>query len=441
MQVKLPFDQHFLEITVPDSATVLRTTYPTAPASPEKLLTAALRKHTGRASLQQALAARRAGRVVIVVSDITRPVPYPTFLPILLEIILQAGVSREELLLLIATGMHRPSTPQERLTILGSKIVEQFQIEDHTPEADLVELPFKSRSGNVVMMNRKFVEAGFRLTTGLVEPHYMAGFSGGRKAVCPGLASLETVRRFHGYAMLADPHAATARLHDNPCHLEALSVAQGIGVDFSINVVLNERRQMVRAFTGNIDAAHRWACDYVQQHANPLIRREYDVVLTSSAGYPLDATFYQSTKSFVCALPAVKPGGKIIAVGGCREGIGSREYQDILFRYADDWQRFLRDISQTDKVIKDQWQHQMHTRALEKIGRENILFVTDALPQETLERLSVNGRAASNVQQTVQRLVDESTAAGESLCVIPEGPYCSPIRPRSFRCVLPLRRF
>jgi len=217
-------------------------------------------------------------------------------------------------------------------------------------------------------------------------------------------------------------------------------VAQGMGVDFSINVVLNEQRQIVRAFTGDMDGAHRWACYYVEQHANPHIMHEYDVVLTSSAGYPLDATFYQSTKSFVCALPAVKPGGKIVTVGGCREGIGSSDYQDILFRYADDWQQFLRDISQTDKIIKDQWQHQMHTRALAKIGRENILFVTDALPQQTLDRLSVNGRAAADVQKTVQQLVNDATAEGQSLCVIPEGPYCAPIRPESYRCLIPRKR-
>ena len=338
-----------------------------------------------------------------------------------------AGLNREEIIILIACGMHRRSTPEERLEMFGAEIVEKFQIVDHRADADdLIELPQRTWANNRLRLNRRFVEAGFRLITGLVEPHYMAGFSGGRKAICPGLASLETVRRFHGYSFLADERAAIGRLDDNPCHLEALSAAQAVGVDFSVNVVLNDERQVVRVFAGELDAAHRRACAFVKQHANPLVD-EHDVVLTCSAGYPLDATFYQSTKSFVCALPAVKPGGTVITVGGCREGIGSREYQDLLFRYADDWRRFLRDIAQTDEVIKDQWQHQMHTRALAKIGRDNIRFVTDALPQSTLDRLSVNGTATEDVQSAVQRLVDEVVAAGKSLCVIPEGPYCAPL--------------
>ncbi len=431
MQIALPYDRRTIRVTVPDDATVLRTTYPAPADSAARLVTAALNSPIGAPPLRQAVADRRPGRVVIVVSDVTRPIPYSRFLPSVLQMLLEEGIKREEILILIAAGMHRPSTPAERLEMFGEEIVDQFEIVDHLADSDdLIELPQRTWANNRLRLNRRFVEAGFRLITGLVEPHYMAGFSGGRKAVCPGLASLETVRRFHGYAFLADERATIGRLDDNPCHLEALSAARAVGVDFSLNVVLNDERQVVRAFAGELDAAHRRACEFVRRHADPLVD-EHDAVLTSSAGYPLDATFYQSTKSFVCALPAVKPGGTIITVGGCRESIGSREYQEILFRYADDWHAFLRDISTTEEVIKDQWQHQMHTRALAKIGRENIRFVTDGLPQETLDRLSVNGLATDDVSSAVQRLIDEVVAAGKSLCVIPEGPYCAPLPKRS----------
>ncbi|MDZ7317217.1 MAG: nickel-dependent lactate racemase [candidate division KSB1 bacterium] len=427
MRIPLLYDKTTIEINVPDDATVLRTTYPPPSATAAELVLQACKRPIAGPTLSEALSRRRKGEVVIVVSDVTRPIPYSSFLPQLLNRLHEEGASKEEICLLIATGMHRPSTSEERSAMFGEDIAGNYRILDHDASADdLVQLPAKSRSGASIRLNRRFVQAGFRLITGLVEPHYMAGFSGGRKAVCPGLASLETLQRFHGYAMLADPHSTAARLDDNPCHLEALSVAQAAGVDFSINVVLNEARRVVAAFAGELDAAHRQACRFVEAHAAPKVK-EHDVVVTCSAGYPLDTTFYQCTKSFVCALPAVKPQGVVLTVGGCREGIGSREYQEILFRYADDWRQFLSDIAATDRVIKDQWQHQMHTRALAKIGRENILFFTDALPQEVLEKLSVNGRAVTSVAAALQAEIDRLAAEKRSFCVIPEGPYCTPV--------------
>jgi nickel-dependent lactate racemase len=357
-------------------------------------------------------------------------VPYARFLGRLLAEIESAGVERREILVLVATGMHRPCTAEEHEEMFG-EVAGRYRMLDHEAddEANLVELPGTSWAGSRVRLNRHYVEAGFRIATGLVEPHFMAGFSGGRKAICPGVVDLGTVRHFHGEAFMADPRARNACLRGNPCHEEALSVARLAPADFCVNVVMDVKRRVVRAFAGELEAAHAEACRFARRCACPRVERPADVVLTNSGGYPLDATFYQCVKGFVSCLPAVAPGGSVIAFGGCIEGVGSPEYGGLMRRYAGRWREFLADIKKPGTFTKDQWQFQMHCRTLAKVGQQNLHFVTDGLPGEELSALSVTPHVAEpgRVGETVQRLVDELTAGGRTLAVLPDGPYCAPV--------------
>jgi hypothetical protein len=159
------------------------------------------------------------------------------------------------------------------------------------------------------------------------------------------------------------------------------------------------------------------------------VRRPADVVLTSGGGYPLDASFYQCVKGLVSALPAVKSGGEVVALGGCREGIGSPEYTQTMLAYPGRWRQFLADIAATDRVVKDQWQFQMHCRALAKLGEGNLHFFTPGLPADTLAKLSVVPHAVGEdqVAAELQRWIDQAVAAGKSIAVLPEGPYCAPV--------------
>jgi len=433
MKISAQCDRQDIELAVPDDATVYASSFPPPLPCPADRIVEAVRRPIGSASLRDLLARRRPGNVVVVASDITRPIPYAQFLPQLLAELESAGVPREQILILIATGMHRPGTADERRQMFGPEVVRDYRIADHSADTDcdLVEIPGTSRAGARVRLNWHFVEAGFRLLTGLVEPHLMAGFSGGRKAVCPGLCALETVRMFHGYRFLADPRATNGVLAGNPCHEEALSIARLAGVDFSLNVTLNERREIVAVFAGDLEAAHEHACRFVDAHACPAVRQEADVVVTSAGGYPLDATFYQCVKGMISCLPAVRKGGVILLFGGCREGIGSPEYEELMRNHAGRWRAFLKEIEQTETVVRDQWQFQVQARALERVGQENLYFVTDGLPQEQLDALSVHGVAASpgGVEAKVQDLIDRFADDGRSLAVIPEGPYCTPMTP------------
>jgi nickel-dependent lactate racemase len=418
-------------LRLPASAEVFASSFP-APAGPaEGIVLRAVREPLGAPPLREALARRRPGDVAVVVSDVTRPIPYASFLPALLAEIESAGVPRGRILVLVATGMHRPSTAAERVEMFGPDVPARYRVEDHRAEdeAGLADLPGRSASGARVRLDRRFVEAGFRLVTGLVEPHFMAGFSGGRKAVCPGLAGLDTIRQFHGAAFLADPLARNANLKENPLHAEALSVARLAGVDFTANVVLDGVRRVVRAFAGGLEPAHDAACAFVRACACRPVTRPADVVVTSGGGYPLDATFYQCVKGFVSCLPAVRPGGTVVAFGGCAEGIGGPEYAGLLARYAGRWRAFLEDIRQPDAFTRDQWEFQMHARALERVGESGLHFVTDGLPAAALANLSVTGHAApaGGVGPAVQELLDRALAGDQTVAAFPEGPYCVPV--------------
>jgi len=431
MNTALLYGTDVLDIEIPERATVYVSAYPAPAASAADLVVAALHQPLGIPPLREALARRRSGDVVIVVSDITRPIPYDRFLGAMIREVTAAGVAPEEILLLIATGLHRPSSPEERRRMFGEEVCARCRILDHKAgeESDLLELAGRSQAGHRVRLNRHFVAAGFRIVTGLVEPHFMAGFSGGRKAVCPGLASIETLRSFHGYEFLANPSARPAQMAGNPCHLEALSVARLAGVDFALNVVLNHEREVVQAVAGELDASHRAACEFVRSRACPRVAAEHDIVLTSCGGSPLDTTFYQCVKGMVSCLPAVKRGGTVIAAGSCSEGVGSAEYAAMMFEYTGRWREFLEHIRSGSDFRKDQWQFQMHGRALAKLGPDNLCFATDGLSPEQLHGLSLRpvDTRESSPRRAIQTLLDRLLRQSRSLAVIPEGPYCAPV--------------
>jgi nickel-dependent lactate racemase len=257
----------------------------------------------------------------------------------------------------------------------------------------------------------------------------MAGFSGGRKAICPGLVSLDAVRKFHGYEFLSHPNASGSVLKDNPCHLENTSIARLCPPDFAINIVLDDRKKVNAVTSGELFASHQKAVEYVKEGCCPPVKNQADVAITSSGGYPLDATFYQCVKGFVNCLPAVKKQGEIIAFGGCIDGIGSPEYTNLMKKYSGNHLKFIEVIKENRNFIKDQWQFQMHIRALDKVGQENLHFYTSTISQTELAMLSVQPHSvfAGNIADSIQKQINQAVKKKKSIAVFPEGPYCSPI--------------
>ncbi len=431
MLVNIPYHTSQIGIQVPENALVYRSAYQDPGRDPGELVLGAVNNPIDSPPLPELIQQSGARSLVLVVSDITRPIPYASFLPALLEEIERAALPRENITILIATGMHRPSTAAEREYMFGREVCQRYQIQDHQAHkaAELVRINGTSQAGNPIELNRAYLEADFRIVTGLVEPHFMAGFSGGRKAICPGLCSLKTVKAFHGYKFLDNPSARNGNLDGNPLHLEALSIARQARVDFCINLVLDQEGRLVSAIAGSLEGSHDKACGLVREQACPPVEEEADLVLTSSGGYPLDATFYQCVKGLVSCLPAVRKGGIIISIGSCSEGIGGSEYQRLMHKYSVSWREYLNHIRGTDRITKDQWQFQMQTRALKHVGDGNLVFITSGLSASNLKGLSVNGISAPEdcLQETIQTLLDGYLDQGRSLAVIPEGPYCAPI--------------
>lgn len=431
MQLNLKYGRSNIPVHVPDTSIIYESKYPVNTKSAQELLQDAIANPSQNYFLGEALSKRRQGKVVIVVSDITRPIPYKLFLPLLLQKIEKADVNREDILILIATGMHRVSSNSERIQMFGKEIVNNYNIVDHNAEDEthLKKLDGLSWSGSSVSLNKHYLEAGFRIVTGLVEPHFMAGFSGGRKSVCPGIASLDAVKNFHGFDFLDHPNARTACLKDNPLHEEALSVAHMAPADYAVHIVLNQQKAVNHMICGDLFQAHEEAVEYVKTSCCPEVVNEADLVISSSGGYPLDATFYQCVKGIVNTLPAVKRNGSVITIGSCSEGIGSEEYSETMKKYSGRSEEFIKDISEGEVFIKDQWQFQLHIRALRKLGEENIHFFTSGIEEDELGKLSVNPHSLheSKIQRNVQMMIDKCIEENGLIAVLPEGPYCSPI--------------
>jgi lactate racemase len=430
MRASLSCGTDRVQINVPEDSVLYKSAFPSNQTSAFELIRDALSRPIGKEPLSIALQSRKKGDVVIVVSDITRPIPYSSFLQVLFKELDDAGVKKEEVLILIATGMHRPSTDLERRSMFGEEAM-SYRMIDHFAdnENELLKLDGQSWSGAPVKLNKHYVNAGFKIITGLVEPHFMAGYSGGRKSVCPGLADLGTLRNFHGYSFLSNPLARNGNLEGNPLHQEALSIARFAGVDYSLNVVLDNERNVAAAFAGSLEAAHQQACLFVKTCSCREVTNRADIVITSSGGYPLDATFYQCVKGMVSCLPAVKEGGTILAFGGCSEGVGSEEYCSVMKRYSGRWEAFLAAIANEKCFTKDQWQFQMHTRALNKVGLANLHFLSHRLDSAQIEMLSVTGHALRNetISKRLQTLFDSMYTEGMTVALFPEGPYCVPI--------------
>lgn len=420
-----------IDLQVPDDTRVLTGKQPPAIQEPDRAVAYHLEHPVGCPPLRELLRERKPRTVAITISDITRPVPNRAFLPGILSTLNDAGVDDSQVVIIIGTGMHRPSTPEEREILLGP-IESRVEVDDHT--ADRPETLVTVSEDPLVRVNRRFAEADFKIITGLIEPHFMAGFSGGRKGVCPALVDLETVKRFHGYPTLAHPRADNGVLLDNPCHEIALQVARTVGVDFLFNVAITPDRQLAGIYCGDLEQAHAAGCEEVAQWTTAEIDKPLDFVVTCGGGFPLDQTFYQTVKGMVSAIPALHEQSTLLTISHCGEGLGSQQYTELMLKWDSDWRGFLKDLaSRPDETQKDQWEFQMQAKVLDRIGRENLWFVSDGIDAETQQHIAVNpilgdGDAAERTQEAIDEFISADLYA--KMAVIPDGPYTM-IRRRS----------
>jgi len=417
MRVKLEYGKTGLDVDLPSARVVRSLGYqPSHPlADPAATLAAKLRAPNGARPLAELAAGRRSACVVI--SDITRPVPNQLILPPVLATLEAAGIPRERITILVATGLHRPNLGDELVEMVGPEIAANYRIENHYGAA-LDEHTYLGDSprGVPIWIDSRYVEADLKITTGLIEPHLMAGFSGGRKLICPGIAALETIKVWHGPAFLEHPKADCGILDGNPVHEENTWIGRRAGCDFIINTVIDSQRQILAIVAGDMEKAFLEGVEFVRKIVIDTVPEPVDIVVTSSAGYPLDTTFYQSVKGMTGALPIVKQGGTIIVAASMTEGIGSPEFQS-LFEQNESLEIFVERILGKDYFVMDQWQ----LEELAKVRRKaEVRVVSHGLPAETLDRLFV--RSAPTVEAAVSDALAKH-GPNATIAVIPKGPY------------------
>ncbi len=417
MRVRLEYGRTGLQVDLPDRHVVKCLGYrPAEPlADPEQAVREALIRPLSAPPLAEIARGRTSACVAIC--DVTRPVPNQVVLRPILQTLEEAGIARDRILILVATGLHRPNLGDELVEMVGRPIAEAYRIENHAGR-DLAQHAYLGESprGVPIWIDRRYLEADLKITTGLIEPHFMAGFSGGRKLICPGLAAWETIRVWHSPRFLEHPNARSGVLKDNPVHEENTWVARRAGCDFIVNVAIDERRRILRVVAGDMEEALEQGAAFVGRLVTDTLPEPADIVLTSSAGYPLDTTFYQSVKGMVAGLEAVRPGGTIILAAGMREGIGSPEFQGLL-EQTSSLDAFMERIGNADCSVLDQWQ----VEELAKVRRKaRVVAVTDGLPPETLRRCFVE--SAPTVEAALGDCLAEY-GPNATIAVIAKGPY------------------
>lgn len=352
----------------------------------------------------------------ISVCDITRPAPNRITLPPLLERLHKAGIPVEGITIVIATGLHRAATQEELDTILGPEIASRYRVESHDARDFAAHRQLgATRRGTPVFIDERFMAADLHITLGFIEQHLMLGFSGGRKLVAPGLAAQETIKVIHSPRFMREPMATEGSIDANPLHAELLEIAAMARHNFMLDVTLTQERAISGVFAGDPVKAHAAGVKFLESTSTSPTPALADAVITCAAGYPLDLTFYQTVKGVTAAQHIVKPGGRILVLGECAEGIGSREFAHMLAAYRGHAE-FLDEIRGT-QVEVDQWQ----LEKLALVGVKNeLFFYTPGVDAAQMGNLGT--RVFVKLDEAVAALLD-GLPPDALVVLVPEGPY------------------
>ncbi|MBN1351548.1 nickel-dependent lactate racemase [candidate division KSB1 bacterium] len=417
MKVTLAYGETGLDVTLPDDnlMKILKMKAAAPIANPSNMLAEMLEKPVGTSPLSRLAAGKKTA--CIVICDITRPVPNKDLLPPILTCLEKSGISRQNITILIATGIHRPNLGDELLCLVGEDIANNYQVVNHHAKEKSEQTHLgKTRRGTDVFVDTTYINSELKITTGFIEPHLMAGFSGGRKLICPGISSLETVKVMHGPKILEHPNAREGIIEGNPFHEEALEIAKMAGVDFIVNVALDEKKRINGIFAGDLELAHEMGVSHVREFVGDFVEEPADVVITTSAGYPLDATFYQAIKGLTAALPAVKKSGTIVLASECREGLGGPEFSQLV-RETTDMSVFMENIMKDDYFIVDQWQFEELAKVMRKA---DVMVVSSGIPKADCERMLP--ACVESVEQALA-LCFKKYGLNMTVAAIPKGPY------------------
>lgn len=420
MQITLAYGRKGLSIELPAEAnlTIIEPQFVPGLDDEQGAITSALNSPIGAPPLRNLV--KPSDTVAVVFSDLTRPMPNDRVLPVLLEELNKAGVPDKNITLVNALGTHRPQTESELKSMLGENLVNRYRIVQHNAWDKTTMAPVGlNRAGRTVYVNQAYLEASIRILTGFIEPHFFAGFSGGPKAVLPGIADVDSILDNHGASMLASPQATWTVTEGNPVWEEMLEIARLTKPAFLLNVTLNQKRQITGVFAGEMVEAHRAGCEFVRRHAIRPVPEPFDVVITSNSGYPLDLNLYQAVKGMSAAARIVKTGGVIIMAAECWDGIPEHgEFKRLLWE-ADSPEEILARIMAPGFRCHDQWEAQILAQLRLKAS---IHLYSESLTDEEIRRSHLI--PCRSVEETVSGILRLNPSA--TIGVLPDGPQTVP---------------
>jgi nickel-dependent lactate racemase len=420
MKLRLAYGKEGLDVVLPDGAvTVIEPVF--APALPDQkaAISDSLRKPIGSPPLAEVV--KPDDTVAVVFSDITRPAPNRLIIPIVLDELRTAGVPKDRVTLFNATGTHRLNTKEELAGMLGKRIVDEYRIVQNDARArGIHERVGTTRGGNEILIHKDFLACSFKILTGFIEPHFFAGFSGGGKAVMPGLAELGTVMRNHGARNIDNPNASWGILDGNPIREEVNEAAAMIKPDFLVNVALNKNREVTGSFAGGWIAAFAAGTEFVRKTAMAGVDRLFDIVITSNSGYPLDLNLYQAVKGMSAAERITKPCGSVVIASECRDGVPDHGSFGALMRESGNADDLLARIRSSGFMRDDQWQAQILAKIVKRV---DVYVYTAGLTADQLLQAKV--RPCASIEGQVLALMEKYGNQAE-ICVLPEGPQTIP---------------
>jgi len=422
VKVHLAYGRDGLDVELPDDADVLLPEETPALLRPEAAVREALRQPLGSRPLSELL--RPSDSVAIVISDITRPVPNQVLLPPILETVAAAGIPSQQVVIVNGTGMHRANTRDELLAMVGPEVLDAYRVAQHDAR-DRGSLAFLATStrGAEVCLNGEYLRAEVKILTGFVEPHIFAGYSGGGKAVLPGIAGGDLIMSNHGADMLSHPMATWCETEGNPIFEEMRDVALSSRPTFLVNVTLSAKRKMTGVFAGEMLAAHEAGMAQAGRQALRPISHLYDIVIATNMGYPADINLYQVPKGASVAARAVREGGAIVIAAECADGLGHEDFVELLTSEASP-AALLDKLSRPGFAQYDQWGVQcwamIHRRA-------DVYLYSSLSPQQcAAAHLRRCEDVASTVQELRQRFRSENGGREPTICVLPHGHLTVP---------------
>jgi nickel-dependent lactate racemase len=417
MKVRLQYGREGLDVEVPGTdVTVVEPRFVAGLPDEAAAFREAVRRPIGARPLREVVSAN--DRVAVVIPDLTRPLPSDRLLPWLFEEL--AHVRAERFTIVNGTGSHRGNTPEELASMVGRDVLARYRVVNHASHDPATMLPAgRSRDGEAVFLNREYVEADRRIVLGFIEPHFMAGFSGGFKGIFPAVADIASIMRYHDARTIGDRRSTWGLLEGNPTQATLRHDGSLLPLDFCVNVTLNRRREITRFFCGDAALAHEAGCAFSKATAMVACPRPFPVVVTTNSGYPLDQNLYQTVKGMSAAAQIVEEGGYIAAASRCNDGFPEHgNFKKLLFDHPSP-RAVLDAIEAPGFSLYDQWEAQLLAliRLKARVGLRSEL-ADDDVRRAHLEPIADVGAAVARELERRGRDVP--------VAVLPEGPQTIP---------------